>query len=243
VHLNTGLLFQKSQPAMKRKLSDSKQNPGIPSVKKFFSAAGSDASSTEQKKKSAGMDVKDDKQPATTRPPRKRPRKPPNYVPTGTEADRSFIVPAEDTELLKCIYKVEEPPNRRGLYCETCQAADKGGKWDKEPYISVRLEHAKKHVRGPEHQTSVAALGGQTKLVQGDALLEREEKVFSAWIAKFECAYWLAREEVCAPLLSLFIPDCAGGQRKIQLTAELCGASGMQDPGPVPEGQRAVHLA
>jgi hypothetical protein len=62
------------------------------------------------------------------------------------------------------IYKIENPESKRGLYCQICQEARKGGVWDDEPYRSVREAKIVKHVESAKHLESVKLTYGKKEL-------------------------------------------------------------------------------
>jgi hypothetical protein len=122
---------------------------------------------------------------------------------TGTEAD--FAFKPEWVQKYPCIYKVELPLEKRGLYCKVCQKARKGGKWDNEPYRAVREDRITGHLTSEAHIDSVRLTHTQPSLAFAQEL-NTDEDFFQAWRAKFECIYWLATEEVCVILPRILIP-------------------------------------
>ena len=104
---------------------------------------------------------------------------------TGTEADYPWG--EEDQEQYPCIFKKEMPIEARGLYCEVCQKAGKGGTWSKQPFRSVRARHAAKHIESEDHKASLRALNTQHSIdaAFGSDVKEKDREVFSALVANF----------------------------------------------------------
>jgi len=140
---------------------------------------------------------------------------------TNTEADLPWEKSdPEVAPFYEIIYKVEMPVPARGLYCRVCQKAKKGGIWDSAPHRSVRARWADKHCQSKEHKDSLAAISGQGQI--GDAVVrDKDEEVFSAWVAKLECIYWLCKEEVasCSLWMQVLGAGVPGGQRQVWVAA------------------------
>jgi hypothetical protein len=123
-----------------------------------------------------------------------------NGYPVSDSQEADLTWGHDDAELYPFIEQKWMPISERGLYCRICINGKKTGHWSTVPFRSVRASHVEKHVRSTAHTDSVKMAAGQTTLTfTGGATKpgqSKDEDIFNAWIAKFDCIYTCATQEV-----------------------------------------------